>query len=144
MLGPTQLVAALVAAAALVRAQDYDRHAPLVNNITWVDCQGANGESGYQCGTYDVPLDYQNTAAGKATLAVVRYPASGNKNGSIIINPGWYSLALFFYWPTTLDVLVFLTVFVNMICRWSWYFWRRFRSRNWFTVLQPLWRNLRH
>ena len=41
------------------------------------------------CGYYEVPMDYFDSAAGKARLAVVKYQATvPNKNGTLFVNPG--------------------------------------------------------
>lgn len=41
-----------------------------------------------QCTTVAVPVDYANPDAGQANLAVIRVPASGQRVGSLLINPG--------------------------------------------------------
>ena len=40
------------------------------------------------CGYYEVPLDYTDETAGNAKLAVVKYPASGERVGTLLVNPG--------------------------------------------------------
>jgi hypothetical protein len=41
------------------------------------------------CGYYEVPMDYFDSAAGKARLAVVKYQATvSNKKGTLFLNPG--------------------------------------------------------
>ncbi|KAL1757021.1 Alpha/Beta hydrolase protein [Schizophyllum commune] len=40
------------------------------------------------CGYYEVPLDWADETAGTAKLAVARYPASGERRGTIFVNPG--------------------------------------------------------
>lgn len=67
-------------------------------SIKWVDCPVAatetdDGNPTLQCGTLDVPLDYQNLSAGTLTLPLVKQPAvvSSNVtilNQSVIYNPG--------------------------------------------------------
>ncbi|MEQ0560916.1 alpha/beta fold hydrolase [Amycolatopsis sp. NEAU-NG30] len=54
--------------------------------IVWDDaCQ-----AGYQCGHLDVPLSYQDSAAGTVRLAIARLPATdqARKLGTIFFNPG--------------------------------------------------------
>lgn len=89
MKGPSTL--ALLAVLAVVsgaRAGTYDRRAPIRRDIAWQTCVDAT-EVGYECGEYDVPLDYANPNAGKATIAVVRYASTMQPRlGSIFINPG--------------------------------------------------------
>ncbi|QRV77167.1 hypothetical protein RhiJN_05182 [Ceratobasidium sp. AG-Ba] len=64
-----------------------DRFAPRVENITWGLCPGPDTPA--QCGRFEVPLDYQNATAGKASLAVGRYPATKQpKLGTLFFNPG--------------------------------------------------------
>ena len=41
------------------------------------------------CGYYEVPMDYFDSAAGKARLALVKYQATvPNKKGTLFLNPG--------------------------------------------------------
>ena len=52
--------------------------------IDWSACG-----KGFECGYLDVPLDYQNAAAGTAVLSVGRYLAtSKSRLGSVFVNPG--------------------------------------------------------
>ncbi|MFC1430929.1 alpha/beta hydrolase [Streptacidiphilus sp. N1-3] len=54
--------------------------------LSWHSCN-----SGFQCSTLKVPLDYAQPAAGDISLAVVRHQASGKGStrlGSLLINPG--------------------------------------------------------
>ena len=41
-----------------------------------------------RCGTVSVPVDYANPQAAQAQLAVIRVPASGEKIGVLMVNPG--------------------------------------------------------
>lgn len=50
--------------------------------ISWTAC----GED--ECGTIDVPIDYQDPGAGSIQLAVERRKASGDRIGSLVVNPG--------------------------------------------------------
>ncbi|KAF8335939.1 uncharacterized protein EI90DRAFT_3014525 [Cantharellus anzutake] len=65
----------------------YDRYGPIVKNTTWSPCVE---DPTYLCGTFDVPLDWTpgKESRGKATLAVVKYPAPGQRRGSLFVNPG--------------------------------------------------------
>ena len=59
--------------------------------VAWHDCgRDVRGASkALQCATYQVPLDYRNTAAGTATIALDRLPATGpDRIGSLFLNPG--------------------------------------------------------
>lgn len=53
--------------------------------IDWADCGG-----GLQCGTLQVPLDYDHPAAKKISLALIRKPVSNKSTriGSLLLNPG--------------------------------------------------------
>jgi len=41
-----------------------------------------------KCATVSVPVDYNNPAGAQAKLAVIRIPATGQRIGSLLINPG--------------------------------------------------------
>jgi hypothetical protein len=41
-----------------------------------------------QCGTVAVPVDYANPAGAQAQLAVIRVPATGDRIGVLMVNPG--------------------------------------------------------
>ena len=64
--------------------------------MQWGPCRpagGGSGESvavptGAQCGKIAVPVDYDKPDGDQAVLALVRFPATGEKIGSLIINPG--------------------------------------------------------
>ncbi|KAA8969295.1 alpha/beta hydrolase [Mycobacterium sp.] len=44
--------------------------------------------AGAQCGKIAVPVDYNDLSGGAATLAMIRFPATGHKIGSLVVNPG--------------------------------------------------------
>lgn len=50
--------------------------------ISWRDCGSV------ECGRLDVPYDYDDPGAGTFTLSLVRHPASGDRIGSLLVNPG--------------------------------------------------------
>jgi pimeloyl-ACP methyl ester carboxylesterase len=63
--------------------------------VSWGPCRqaGGGGESlpipaGAQCGKIAVPVDYNAPDGAQASLALIRFPATGEKIGSLIINPG--------------------------------------------------------
>ncbi|QRV97921.1 Abhydrolase domain-containing protein [Ceratobasidium sp. AG-Ba] len=70
---------------------DFDRSAPLEEGINWLPCKvDFPGE----CGRFEVPMDYKNSSAGKASLAVVRIKSrSSKKMGTLFTNPGGPSQA---------------------------------------------------
>ncbi|MCO6005306.1 alpha/beta hydrolase [Actinoallomurus purpureus] len=52
--------------------------------ISWRDCGG-----GFQCGTVQVPLDYNHPGDRPIVLPVIRLPAEGGqRKGSLVLNPG--------------------------------------------------------
>ena len=58
---------------------------PKPGAIAWKDCGG-----GFQCGTLDVPLDYDHPDARKISLSLLRARAkdTANRIGSVLLNPG--------------------------------------------------------
>jgi pimeloyl-ACP methyl ester carboxylesterase len=62
--------------------------------IAWAPCTHKPSDApdanlaGLQCGTYSVPLDYSKPSGQQVKIAVVKWPASGTKQGSLLTNPG--------------------------------------------------------
>ena len=60
--------------------------------VQWAPCQTDSAEldlpKDAQCGDLTVPVDYADPDGGTATLALLRFPATGDKIGSLVINPG--------------------------------------------------------
>ncbi|UQX09525.1 alpha/beta hydrolase [Candidatus Mycobacterium methanotrophicum] len=64
--------------------------------VEWGPCRVAGGggtsimklPDGGQCGKLAVPVDYHHVDGDATTLALIRFPATRNKIGSLIINPG--------------------------------------------------------
>lgn len=64
--------------------------------VQWGPCRVAGGgggnslpiPAGAQCGKIAVPVDYAKPDGPVAVLALIRFPATGQKIGSLIINPG--------------------------------------------------------
>ncbi|MGI9163978.1 MAG: alpha/beta hydrolase [Mycobacterium sp.] len=58
--------------------------------VTWGPCEVSGGDlpRGAQCGELAVPVDYSQPDSDVATLALIRFPATGKKIGSLVINPG--------------------------------------------------------
>ncbi len=52
-------------------------------SLDWESC-----ESGYECATLEVPLDYSAPAGDTIDVALLRVPASGDRIGSLVVNPG--------------------------------------------------------
>lgn len=60
--------------------------------IQWSECESTNPlvpvPPNVECGKLSVPLDYTNPDGGVARLAMIRFKATGDKIGSLVINPG--------------------------------------------------------
>lgn len=60
--------------------------------VEWTPCRAANPKvklpAGALCGKLAVPVDYDHLDGDVATLAMIRFPATGDKIGSLVINPG--------------------------------------------------------
>ncbi|MFH1727180.1 MAG: alpha/beta hydrolase [Pseudomonadota bacterium] len=53
-------------------------------SFEWSSC----GEDGGECAKFMVPLDYENNDGTEIELALIRFSATGEKQGSIFMNPG--------------------------------------------------------
>ena len=51
--------------------------------LDWTDCN-----DGMQCTTVTAPLNWDDPASGDVELALVRHPATGERIGSLLVNPG--------------------------------------------------------
>ncbi|KAL1752168.1 hypothetical protein FB107DRAFT_277975 [Schizophyllum commune] len=59
------------------------------SSCTTLDWRYAIGDPlNITCGFFEVPLDYADGSIGTAKLAVARYPAQGERKGTVYINPG--------------------------------------------------------
>ena len=57
--------------------------------IEWGACTGDDApQEPFECGSVDVPLDYENANSQKIELALIRIPATETKRGVILTNPG--------------------------------------------------------
>lgn len=60
--------------------------------IQWSPCRSSNPNvkipGGALCGKLAVPVDYRQPRGDVAALALIRFPATGDKIGSLVINPG--------------------------------------------------------
>jgi len=54
--------------------------------IAWGQCENLRRE--YECATITAPLDWADPSAGSIDLAIMRHIATGDKIGSLLINPG--------------------------------------------------------
>jgi pimeloyl-ACP methyl ester carboxylesterase len=55
---------------------------------TWHSCGDDELPPGTQCGGLTVPVDYSKPDGDSAHLELIRFPATGKKIGSLLINPG--------------------------------------------------------
>ena len=59
--------------------------------VEWQDCPTSKDydNTGWQCGTVEVPLRYDQPSAGTIKLALTRHPATDNSTriGSLFVNP---------------------------------------------------------
>ena len=78
--------------ASFIYKRAYNWQDPINTDLTWGNCTDFGVEDpnpSLSCGYYEVPMDYFNSSAGKARLAVVKYQATAtNKKGSLFVNPG--------------------------------------------------------
>lgn len=91
----TALSAVVLVAAGCVRVVSGRAHMAeprLGQPVVWTPCRSSNPQAkipGHaMCGKLAVPVDYDHADAGTASLAMIRFPASGDKIGSLVINPG--------------------------------------------------------
>ncbi|KAG9119699.1 hypothetical protein FRC07_005140 [Ceratobasidium sp. 392] len=85
LLGATALSAA-VQANSFSLPSGYHRYAPRNQGIDWAPCAQNDARD---CARFEVPLDWHNETAGKASLAVARYRATQKpKIGTLFVNPG--------------------------------------------------------
>src|ERR1700744_5910887 len=60
--------------------------------IEWTPCPSSNPKGqiprGGLCGKLAVPVDYNDPNSDVATLGMIRFPATGDKLASLVINPG--------------------------------------------------------
>ncbi|TFY83522.1 hypothetical protein EWM64_g478 [Hericium alpestre] len=69
-----------------VVTQDSDS---VVGTVKWYKCTEPGSVPGSECGHVIVPLDYLNSSAGTAKVALARYKATkGPSKGSVLLNPG--------------------------------------------------------
>ncbi|KAF8604272.1 alpha/beta-hydrolase [Ceratobasidium sp. AG-I] len=65
----------------------YHRYAPRSQGINWESC--GSEDAPRECARFEVPLDWHNDAAGKASLVIARYKATKEpKIGTLFVNPG--------------------------------------------------------
>ena len=57
-------------------------------SVNWTACTGNAGPAKYQCATIQVPRDPRDPSQGTISMAIDRRPATGQKIGSLVVNPG--------------------------------------------------------
>ncbi|GAA2301748.1 alpha/beta hydrolase [Nonomuraea roseoviolacea subsp. roseoviolacea] len=76
----TVLVAVALLAAGCVRDE---RPLPATGALAWTDCG-----DGFQCAKLAVPLDHDVPDGERIRISVIRLPATGDRIGSLLLNPG--------------------------------------------------------
>ena len=56
--------------------------------VPWSDCRGDAGPKGFQCATVSVPRDPSHPGGAVIGMAIDRHRATGQKIGSLLVNPG--------------------------------------------------------
>ena len=89
MFSTRRLVAAAIAALACLGIGAGNAiAAPSTPKISWSKCFADIGQ--YECGTVQVPLDYDGSTGGTISISVVKLPATdpAHRIGSLFLNPG--------------------------------------------------------
>ncbi len=73
--------------------------------VTWSACHGAAGPQGYQCATVMVPRDPARPAGASVAMAIDRHRATGQKIGSLLVNPGGPGVSGVDFLPTVVGEL---------------------------------------
>jgi len=109
---PTVRVQSVILEAPFAHTRAYDGQDRINADLTWGNCTDFGVEDpdpNLSCGYYDVPMDYFDSAAGKARLAVAKYQATvPNKKGTLFVNPGAISM------NAGLDAISYVKA-----CRWT-------------------------
>ncbi len=66
-----------------------DTTAPSTGALDWKQCDDPNvHDPSLECATLQVPLDYDNPTGDTIDMALIRVPASGDRQGAVLFNPG--------------------------------------------------------
>ncbi|MFF0739027.1 alpha/beta hydrolase [Streptomyces sp. NPDC004111] len=74
-----------------------DLGAYLGQDLNWAECENGttsttdtnrSADPALQCASVEVPLDYDKPSGARAHIALTRLPASGEPEGSLLVNPG--------------------------------------------------------
>jgi pimeloyl-ACP methyl ester carboxylesterase len=59
------------------------------DTLDWGTCDDPNAQDpALECATLTVPLDYDNPTGDSVDLALIKYPASDDRTGAVLFNPG--------------------------------------------------------
>jgi pimeloyl-ACP methyl ester carboxylesterase len=70
--------------------------------LRWSSCE----KGAFQCTTATAPLDWKNPGDGSITLALIRHVASGDRLGSLLVNPGGPGASGYSFIADSLDYAV--------------------------------------
>ena len=63
--------------------------APGNDTLDWAPCTDSSAvDPSLECATLKVPLDYDNPSGDTLLMALIKYPASGDRTGAVLFNPG--------------------------------------------------------
>ncbi|MBK5331145.1 MAG: alpha/beta fold hydrolase [Ilumatobacteraceae bacterium] len=63
--------------------------APGNDTLNWAPCTDSSAvDPSLECATLKVPLDYDNPSGDSLLMALIKYPASGDRTGAVLFNPG--------------------------------------------------------
>ncbi|RDX45242.1 alpha/beta-hydrolase [Lentinus brumalis] len=80
---------ALTLAASLVRSTRAGSNNLQTSQIKWGACDpSVVNDTSLSCGFLEVPLDYQDPSVGTARLALIKANATGERQGTVLFNPG--------------------------------------------------------
>ncbi|RCV48236.1 hypothetical protein DEF23_23800 [Marinitenerispora sediminis] len=77
--------AATAASAAEAPEPAADRAAP---GLDWGACEGLDADTGMECASLRVPVDWDRPRGRQITLVLGRLPATGQAEGTVLVNPG--------------------------------------------------------
>ena len=63
--------------------------APNNDTLDWTACTDPSAvDPSLECATLKVPLDYDNPSGDTLLMALIKYPAAGDRTGAVLFNPG--------------------------------------------------------
>ncbi|KAI0712702.1 hypothetical protein C8T65DRAFT_739278 [Cerioporus squamosus] len=95
-------------------------HATWSPRVEWGPCDpSVTNDTSLACGLFEVPLDYHDSSAGTARLAVVKASATGERRGSLFFNPGGPGLSGVQRLAQNKDTLVAMSGGVYDVVSWD-------------------------